>query len=173
MFEGRACSIHLCGNLSALAFIRLREKRDPSKVTEWSQNQMKKYVHNATWNSQHYFFQHYFPQANPTSILSFQYFTSLIYLSPCSLWCEILSFIFLMFRGWKCAEGGTEMSPVVLLEDQLMSRWRQWLCLGLCWCGTMPSCAVTLQVLFNPMKNFVAMSDEYHRFSKLDLVFCP
>lgn len=60
----------------------------------------------------------------------------------------------------------------LLLEDQQMSRRRQCPCLGLCWCGTMPSWAVTLQVLLNPVRKVMATSDEYHRFSKLDLAFC-
>lgn len=99
--------------LSALAFIRLREKHDPGKVIEWRQSPIKKYAHYAAWKSQHYFFQHYLPRAKSISILSFQYFTSLSYFSPCSLWCEIPSFTFLMFRDWKCAEDWAEAAAVV------------------------------------------------------------
>lgn len=88
---------------------------------------------------------------------------------------------YLLLLSW-CLEIGnvlrTELRPqqlwgsTMLLEDQLMSRWRECLCLGLCWDGTKLSCAVTLPVLLKSMKKVVAMSDEYHRFSKFDLAFC-
>lgn len=137
--------------LSAVAFIKLREKHDLGKVTEWRQNQMKKYAHNVAWNSQHFFFHHYFPWAKSISVLSFQYFTSLIYLSPCSLWCEI-PFIFLMFRGWKCAEHGPEISPVVR-QHHGPGRWDDEQVEGaslLRWDNSF--CAAPLQALLNCMK---------------------
>lgn len=122
-------------------------------------------------------FFNFFSPAKSIFILSFQYFASLSYLSPCSLWCRKPSFHVFMFRGWKYAEDWTEISFVVrhchtltrspnelvnrVALRQSLQRYR-----------TIPSCVLTMWVLLNYIKKVVAMSDMYHRFSKLDVAFC-
>jgi len=124
-----------------------------------------------------------FPLAKSIFIVSFQYFTSLSYLSPCSFWRRKPSCHFLMFRGWKYAEDWTEISSVIR-QRHTLTRWanelvnRVALRQSLQGCRTIPSCVVTLwvgiiqQVLLNYIKKVVAMWDIDRKFSKPDVAFC-
>lgn len=129
------------------------------------------------------FFNIFFSLSKSNFILSFQYFTSLSYLSPCSLWCRKPSFHFLMFRGWKYAEDWTEISSVIR-QCHTLTRWANELVNSVALreslqgYRTIPSCVITLwvgvtqRVLLNYIKKVVAMSDMYHRLSKPNTAFC-
>lgn len=97
--------------------------------------------------------------------------------SACSLWCRKSSVHFLVFGGQKYAEywagilsvirqchtltrSANELTNRVALSESLQRH------------RTMSSCVVTVWVLLNDLKKVVAMSDPYHRFSKLDVAFC-